>query len=283
MVVLTFSVTDNKGKSVSGLTPNDVRIFENGVAQRIAAFAEGEQPVLGSRDGAPAGPNVFVLFDTSNRMYAMFPYAYDAVGNFIRRLAPADSVAIYTFSRNLSRAARLTNDHLQARAAMIHAVAGDDTALFNCILLTLRDAAKVPGRKAVVVFSNGPDNASMAAPEDVARIAENEGIPIYIISTQDPAKDRPLTSALKLLTERSGGKLYWAPRWQDQDAAFQAVHKDISTSYTAYYYPEPAPDPGFRRIEIKLAPPASGKWRVRVRAGYEARPRTHEPVSIPRS
>ena len=68
-------------------------------------------------------------------------------------------------------------------------MAGDDTALYNALLLTLRDAAKVPGRKVVIVFSNGPDNASMVAPDDVRAVAEDEGIPIYVISTSEVNKD----------------------------------------------------------------------------------------------
>ena len=55
-----------------------------------------------------AGTSVFVLFDTSNFMYRGFVYAEDAIGDFIRGLDKADSVAVYTFSRNLSRAAELT-------------------------------------------------------------------------------------------------------------------------------------------------------------------------------
>jgi cbb3-type cytochrome oxidase subunit 1 len=50
------------------------------------------------------------------------------------------------------------------------------------MLLTLKDAATLSGRKVVVVFSNGPDNASMVAPEDVREFAQSEGISIYMVS-----------------------------------------------------------------------------------------------------
>ncbi len=84
---------------------------------------------------------------------------------------------------------RLTHDRSNAILGLRKAVAGDDTALYNALLLTLRDAAKVPGRKVVIVFSNGPDNASMVAPDDVRAVAEDEGIPIYVISTNEVNKD----------------------------------------------------------------------------------------------
>src|SRR6202041_2148400 len=112
-----------------------------------------------------------------------------AIADFVRGLDRADSVAVYTFSRNLSRAAALTHDRAEAISGLRKAVAGDDTALYNGLLLALRDAAKVPVRKVVIVFSNGPDNASMVAPDDVRTVAEDEGIPIYVISTNDANKD----------------------------------------------------------------------------------------------
>ena len=99
------------------------------------------------RPDAFIGTNVFVLFDTSNFMYRGFVYAEDAIADFVRGLDRADSVAVYTFSRNLSRAASLTREHSDAISGLRKSVAGDDTALYNCLLLTLRDAAKVAGRK----------------------------------------------------------------------------------------------------------------------------------------
>jgi VWFA-related protein len=273
MVAVPFTVTDNRGRPVSGLTAADVRIFENGAPQRIVALFEGDTAVLGADGGesAAAGANIFVLFDTSNSMYGVFPYVYDAIAEFVHRLDPADSVAIYTFSRNLARAAPLTSDHLRARAGLVNAVAGDDTALFNSILLTLRDAARVPGRKAVVVFSNGHDNASMVGPEEVLRVAQDEGIPVYMIATLNAARDRLTANAFQALTDGSGGKLYWTPRWEDQAGAFESVRQDIHSSYTAYYYPEDDSGAGYRQVRVTIAAAGGAKWRVRARAGYEAR------------
>ena len=166
MVVLSFQVTDSKNHYINGLKPTDFRIYEDGILQKISTFAEGANaPVAVAEDGttrplleaqkealpgmdrpdAFVGTNVFVLFDTSNFMYRGFVYAEDAIADFVRGLDRADSVAVYTFSRNLSRAASLTREHGDAIAGLRKSVAGDDTALYNALLLTLRDAAKVPG------------------------------------------------------------------------------------------------------------------------------------------
>jgi VWFA-related protein len=220
-----------------------------------------------------AGTSVFVLFDTSNFMYRGFVYAEDAIADFVRGLDKADSIAVYTFSRNLSRAADLSNDRNIAIGGLRKAVAGDDTALYNGLLLTLRDAAKVPGRKVVIVFSNGPDNASMVAPDDVRAVAEDEGIPIYVISTNDVNKDPISSSVFRRITGSTGGKAYWAKTWQKQVEAFDAIREDIGNSYALTYYPATNPNEGFRKINIEIVTDTAKKYRVRARPGY--RPRSY--------
>jgi Ca-activated chloride channel family protein len=300
LVVLSFTVTDNKGKYVNGLKPSDFRIMEDGIKEKLSTFSEGNRPAMeilddgtmkpavpaegpdgaekivlkpGATGDAFVGTNVFVLFDTSNFMYHGFVYAEDAIADFVRGLDKADSVAVYTFSRNLSRAANLTHDRNDAIFGLRKSVAGDDTALYNGLLLTLRDAAKVPGRKVVIVFSNGPDNASMVAPDDVRAVAEDEGIPIYVISTNDVSKDPISSNVFKRIATRTGGKAYWAKTWQKQVEAFEAIREDLGNSYTVTYYPSPNPNEGFRKIDIQIVSDTGKHYRVRSRPGY--RPRTY--------
>jgi len=289
MVVLSFQVVDSKGHYINGLKPTDFRIHEDGILQKISTFAEGAKaPLAVAEDGtthpmlesqkdvlpgmdkpdAFVGTNVFVLFDTSNFMYRGFVYAEDAIADFVRGLDRADSVAVYTFSRNLSRAAPLTRDHSDAIAGLRKSVAGDDTALYNALLLALRDAAKVPGRKVVIVFSNGPDNASMVAPDDVRAVAEDEGIPIYVISTSEVNKDPISSGVFRRIATRTGGKAYWAKTWQKQVEAFEDIREDLGNSYTVTYYPQPNPNEGFRKISVEIVSDPGKKWRVHVRPGY---------------
>jgi len=268
MVVLTFTVVGANGKHVKGLKPEDLSIREDGVRQKIVAFAEG----TGST-GLWAGHQVFVLFDTSNVMYTTFPYAVDAIAGFVRNLDPADSVAVYKFSRNLFRATSVTTDRLQALAAVRNATVGEDTALYNSLLLTLRDAAKVPGPKALVVFSNGPDNASILSPDDAAAVAEDQGIPIYIVSTCDPETNKISANVFQRLVARTGGQLFWAKTWQKQAEAFNTIREDLASSYTAAYYPASNSNEGYRRITVEILTDKDKKCHIRSRTGYHARPR----------
>jgi VWFA-related protein len=292
MVVLSFTVTDNKGRYVTGLKHSDFRILEDGIPQKLATFAEGNRPPVqvmedGSTQpiitaGAPGarpegrsdafvGTNVFILFDTSNYMYRGFVYASDAIADFVRGLDRADSVAVYTYSRNLSRASILTRDRGDAIVGLRKAVAGDDSALYNSLLLTLRDASKVPGRKVVIVFSNGPDNASMVAPDDVRAVAEDEGIPIYVISTNEVNKDQVSSSVFRRISSRTGGKSYFAKTWQRQVEAFEDIREDLGNSYTVTYYPQANANEGFRKISVEVVSDVARKLRVRARPGYRPR------------
>jgi Ca-activated chloride channel family protein len=287
LVVLSFTITDNKGRYINGLQPKDFRIAEDGIAQKVASFAAGNKPPVeiqpdgsmrpmqvseqGKVEGRPdavVGTNVFVLFDTSNYMYRGFVYASDAIADFIRGLDRADSVAVYTYSRNLTRAASLTKERNDAVSGLRNAVAGDDSALYNALLLTLRDAARVPGRKVVIVFSNGPDNASMVAPDDVRAVAEDEGIPIYVISTNEVNKDPVSSTVFKRISTGTGGKSYFAKTWQKQVEAFEAIREDLGNSYTVTYYPQPNPNEGFRKISVEVMSDAGKKYRVQARPGY---------------
>jgi hypothetical protein len=129
----------------------------------------------------------------------------------------------------------------------------------------------VPGRKVIIVFSNGPDNASMIAPDDVRAVAEDEGIPIYGISTSEVNKD-PVSSAIfKRISGQTGGKAYFAKTWQKQVEAFENIREDLGNSYTVTYYPAANPNEGFRKIGIEIASDPGHKYRVRARPGYRPR------------
>jgi len=287
MVVLSFTITDNKGHYINGLKPKDFRILEDGIPQKLNTFADGDKPPMnvaadgtlqpmqvseaGKVEGRPdsfVGTNVFLLYDTSNYMYRGFVYASDAIADFVRGLDRADSVAVYTYSRNLSRAAPLTKDRTEAISGLRNAVAGDDSALYNGLLLTLRDAAKVSGRKVVIVFSNGPDNASMVAPDDVRAVAEDEGIPIYVISTNEVTRDPVSSGVFKRISNGTGGKSYFAKTWQKQVEAFEAIREDLGNSYTVSYYPQSNPNEGFRKISVEVLSDVAKKYRVQARPGY---------------
>lgn len=310
MVQLDVAVTDKKGRYVTGLGPANFEVYEDGIREKIAAFGEensvprsvqysgpgGKVPRLGeyvidSPQGsnliAPSAPgaSVFILFDTSNYMYRGFSLARDAIAQFVRSLDGADRVAFYSYSRDFFRACPLSDRHMQVLEAVRSTVAGDDAALYNALLWTLKDADKFSGRRVIVVFSNGPDDASMISPEDVRELAQSEGIPIYMISTREAERDPLSTAVFKRISLSTGGKAYFAGHWQDQEKAFASIRADLAHLYTISYYPAPNPNRGWREITVKVTGGKPHKYSIRTRTGYRPRvlPETTEAVPMPKS
>jgi Ca-activated chloride channel family protein len=296
LVQLNVAVTDKKGNYISGLKPEDFVITEDKIQERISTFEEGNEPTkrlvsgpqgkmvsqvvapeaaAGGSDTSSVSPmpgitgaNVFILFDTSNYMYRGFVFAQDAIADFVRSLEGVSRVAFYSYSRDLSRAVPLTGDRPTVLRGVRSTVAGDDAALYNCLLMTVKDAAQFTGRKAIVVFSNGPDNASLVPPEDVAELAQSTGTIIYMISTRD-AQAEPISSAVfERMSKATGGKAYFAKSWKDETEAFSSIREDLAHLYSLSYYPQPNPNRGWRSISIKLVGENAQKYRIRTRDGY---------------
>ncbi len=302
LVQLNVAVTDSKGNYVTGIPPQAFSVAEDGIPQTISTFAEGNEitrtlvanALLArseseSRDTAPppssaaeeqsqklgsvvAGANVFILFDTSNYMYRGFVFAQDAIADFVRSLESADKLALYSYSRDLTRETQLTPDRSQVLRGVRSTVAGDDAALYNSLLLTLQDAAQYTGRKVVVVFSNGPDNASVVPPEDVAELAQSAGIAIYMISTQQARIEPVSTAVFERMTAATGGKAYFAKNWKDEQRAFNSIRDDLSHLYSLSYYPQPNPNTGWRTISVKLTGQRMKNFHIRTRNGYRPQP-----------
>jgi Ca-activated chloride channel homolog len=243
--------------------------------------SSGDSPdTLGS---AVAGANVFILFDTSNYMYRGFVFAQDAIADFVRSLHTADKVAFYSYSRDLYRAAALTSDRSELVRGVRTSVAGDDAALYNSLLLTVQDAGQYPGRKVIVVFSNGPDNSSVVPPEDVAELAQSSGIPIYMISTRE-AQLEPVSSAVfERMSAATGGKAYFAKNWRDEKRAFASIRDDLAHLYSFSYYPKPNPNRGWRSIKVQLVGERLRKYHIRTRNGYRPRPNRFSTGNEPTS
>jgi len=322
MVQLNVAVTDEKGNYVTTLRPSDFDITEDEIPQKVATFEEGNEgpqnllqaaqdsslpkdpvadpaaehrrsdpPRGGTQTGtiegiasAVSGSNVFILFDTSNYMFRGrgFVFAQDSIAEFVRTLDHPYQVAFYSYSRDFYRAASLTTDRSRVLRGVRETVNGDDSALYNALLMTLKDAAQYTGRKVVVVFSNGPDNSSMVSPEDVDELAQSEGVPIYMISTREAKLDAASAAVFQRMTASTGGEAYFAKSSKDQRDAFSSIREDLAHLYFMSYYPQPNPNRGWRTISVKLTNQKYKKYRIRTRSGYRPIPaRANMDVAAP--
>ena len=303
LVQVNVAITDGHGNYLTGLRPSNFVVSEDGISEKISTFAEGNEPQVPvdvaqnqkrtpATEGSPGSPgaaemtnvlsgaNVFILFDTSNYMYRGFAIAQDAIADFVRSLDSPERVAFYAYSRDLYRGASLTADRNQVLRGVRSTVAGDEPALYNALLLTLKNAAQVSGRKVIVVFSNGPDRASMVTPEDIGELAQSQGIPIYVISTREAKGDPVSTTVFTRMSAATGGEAFFAKSWRDQQRAFAAIRRDVGHLYSLTYYPQANPNRGWRTIKVKLVGENTKKFHVRTRSGYRPRP-AHDTGTAP--
>jgi len=303
LVQLNVAVTDNKGDYVTGLRPEDFSITEDKISQKISTFEQSSDPDQSSREVTrkgsikspddnstpdpltdltvphPSDASLFILFDTSNYMYRSFVFAQDAIVDFIRSMDDSSKLAFYSYSRDLSRMTSLTSDQFRVVSGVRNTVAGDDAALYNSLLLTVKDTIPLRGRKAIVVFSNGPDNASAVPPEDVAELAQSTGTIIYIVSTQQAQDDPISAAAFERVSKGSGGKAYFAKNWLQEKQAFGSIREDLFHLYTLSYYPQPNPNRGWRSIKVKLVGKDLQKYHIRTRDGYRLLPAPANPIN----
>lgn len=298
LVEVDVAVTDSKGNYIRDLKPQDFVILEDNIKEKMTTFEEGSngprillkqdtavsagegaKPILSEMVGPGRESNVFILFDTSNYMYRNFVFAQDAIADFVRSLEGVNKLALYSYSRDLSRNTPLTPDRPRVLRGVRGTVAGDDAALYNGLLLTVKDAAPLSGRKVVVVFTNGPDNASQVPPEDIAQLAQSTGTIIYMLSTRE-AQENPISSAVfEQLTKTTGGMVYFAKDWKDERQAFTSIRDDIGHLYSLSYYPQANPNRGFRKITVKLVGKNLQKYHIRTREGYRLLRTSEQPAS----
>jgi hypothetical protein len=119
----------------------------------------------------------------------------------------------------------------------------------------------------------------MVSPEAVREMAESDGIPIYMISTQDATKDEISATVFRRITERTGGKAYFARNWRAQNDAFASIRDDLAHLYLLSYYPASNSNLGWRKITVELTGDNAKRYRLRTRTGYRPRLRSDREVA----
>lgn len=172
LVTMPVSVLDRNGRFVSGLTQSDFQIFENGAQQKIEYFQSVEQPFT-----------VILMLDTSPSTQFRIDEIQTAAIAFVDQLRPNDKVMVMSFDENVRVLSPPTNNRAQLRNAIRMAEFGDGTSLYEAVDDALnRQLARIEGRKAVVLFTDGVDTTSRRASiqSTLADVEESEAL-IYPI------------------------------------------------------------------------------------------------------
>lgn len=269
-----------EGRLVKGLTKNDFVVFEDGVQQDITFFTDEK-----------TNPPIYVgvLMDTSVSTKGKLGFSKEAAGNFLHTVIKLrkDKAAFMTFDHKVKLHQDFT-DKLDLLTDAVDKVkdTGSQTALYDAIWRFSDEKLRnVPGRRVIVIITDGEDTFSRAELEDAIDIAQRTETTIFAISTKEgflgsvpgveagTVKDKG-DKRLEKLCDETGGKAFFTGDMLALERAFTRISKEIHSQYIVTYRPENQTYDGKQRkrqIEVRLKNQANAKkYRIRTKKEYRA-------------
>jgi Ca-activated chloride channel family protein len=263
-VRLPVSVTDKKKQFVANLTGKDFIVLENGRRQKIELFSKENNnlPVY-------AG----ILLDTSSSAKSKLPFFKEAVGNFAYSLirSPENKAAFMTFDKEVYLRQDFTQkmDLLQREIDKVKET-GNRNSLYDALWLFCDEKSRnAPGRRVIIVISDGEDNLSRVKLEDVIDLAQRTETVIYPISTSEILTDKNRNEKLMRLAKETGGAAFFVSDKLDIERAFVKILKEIDSQYLITYRPKNQKRDGKeRKIEVRLREKKYKSHEVRTKTKY---------------
>jgi len=266
LVVFNVTVLGDDGRPVTGLTGSDFHVYEDGREEKIKIFQPEDTPAT-----------VGLLIDNSGSMTNKRKDVMSAAQAFLNASHPKDEMFIVNFNRRpwlaLSSSHAFTNDRSELKATLAETRAEGTTALYDALKLALDHLNESSRqRKALVVLSDGGDNASTVNLDDVLRTAQQSSATIYCIGIYDPFQKDRNPAALKRIAKVTGGESFFPTSPDSLITTWPRIASAIRGQYTiGYVSSNPARDGGYRKVKITASRKRGGKLLdVRTRPGYVA-------------
>ena len=262
VVSVTAVVFDKAGHFVKGLGPKDIQLLEDGVPQDVTYF----------REAAGAGDeriplSVVLTLDTSGSMSRTMHFLQEAVLNFVYKLEDVDSALVVSFNESIKGSAEFTGDTDRLERFVDGLQAWGGTSLYDALHYSLGRVKDQPGRKAVVLFTDGEDTTSNMKRQEVVDYAKATEATVYSIGFQ--GNGGSAKGFLKEIAEETGGAFFFPDKVGDLIKAFHAISEELKNHYLLAYTPKRAPDGSYRTISLKLVSNRPDV-QIRVRKGYFA-------------
>lgn len=256
LVEIRALVVDDNGRPVAGLGQDRFTVFENDQPQEILRFAESTDTPL----------EAVLLLDRSASMKPHLDRVAKAALAFTEQalLSDDDRVAVLSFADSSSVDQDFTAASGQVERALAGLVANGGTALYDGIVVALNYFSGIPGQGALLLFSDGRDEASRMTVTQTVETARRVGVVIYTIGLENGFPDRDSRRALEDLATETGGRAFFLADLEGLDAIYDQIHLEIRSRYQIVYRP-PSTAGGYRAIRVEV----EGRgFEVRAKRGY---------------
>jgi VWFA-related protein len=273
VVSVTAVVQDKNGTFIRGLGPADVVVTEDGVKQEVAFFREASAP------GEKIPLSVVLVLDSSGSMKNNMHFLQEAAITFVNKLEDVDKALVVDFNSGVRGSAEFTSDIERLEKFVDALQAWGGTSLYDAIHYGLNRIKDQPGRKALIVFSDGDDTTSSLTEKDVIDYARAVEATVYCVGIRGGAglMDRGPRGFLRKVARETGGQYYFPEKVGELVRVFADISDELHNHYLLGYSPQRSPDGTWREIELKINRKDA---QMRVRKGYFAVKRTR-PTPAP--
>lgn len=258
MVEVYASVFDRGGKYLPGLRLSDFRIVENGAVQSISSF-----------ESSSAALTLALLVDTTGSMLKPLPHVKNAVADLLGQINPKDRFGLFAFNNKLQVVVPFTKDRRVALRSLFRLRATGSTALFDSLAQLAPHLARITGKKAILLFTDGEDTSSVLSMEDSVRTIKRVGIPVYTVSQGLALDSKLLLERLSEISKATGGVAFTIRNPEEIGEVFSAIVEDLKHLYLLGYYPPATINSnrqGWRRIQVLV--PSHKNSQVRAKEGF---------------
>jgi Ca-activated chloride channel homolog len=266
LVILSVTVVDDRGAIVTGLDQQHFTVFDNQRPQAIQFFTnEDLRATIG------------LLVDSSGSMRGRRGEMTAVADAFETMRHPRGQFFTVRFNEVVwpgpAPHQTFAADPAELRAALLTGPAQGMTALYDAVehgLMHLRDGTR--DRKALIVVSDGGDNASHQPLTAVLDLARRTGAVIYTLTFAEPDNRDARPQVLKALAHETGGRVFVVHRPSEVSRAFAQIAREIRTGYTIGFVPPETSEAAFHAVRVEVDPGSARHFVARTRAGYYARP-----------
>jgi VWFA-related protein len=273
-VLLNCTVIDENGKPVLDLNQGDFHIWEDGVPQAPNSFQHQDLPV-----------SMGIVVDNSGSMRDKRSTVNGAALTLLRASNPSDAAFVVNFSDRAFLDQGFTSDISLINRGLSHFDSQGTTAMYDAVAASADELAKYAKqpKQALLIISDGADNASRLSLEQAIRRVQNLGGPVVytigLLFDNEPQESQRARSALDMLSEETGGIAYFPRSLQDVDRIAADVARDIRNQYVVGYHSTKSSSiEGYRVLHVEVRAPRHGRLIVRTRKGYYAKRAPAQPT-----